>query len=381
MKILEFNNSSLIMLVTSTALIKNPVTAGATKDIIVDNNNDFSENDFVLAGEIGKGKSEIFKVNTAVTAGTTIQADNLVFPHNAGTPLYKIPYNQVKFYHSDTLTGTKTIIGSAVDIDADNENTTIIDETNISGYLFFTLYNSQTSDETAYSAGFNYRDISYGSRIKIREFVTSPHNWNKELDENTFNTLCDFAEAEIFSLQRWVFREKITSFDTVVNQKSYTKAEAGAEDLGQLLYATYDDKPVMPISLRVHRQLNWNSVQSSGIPRNLCEFADNIEFTPTPSEVKTVKLYYYRNSVGFTTEATESEVKLPQAIAFRVLQDLWANSDIRKSEYFERRYLQTISAMKIDDIKQVSKFPALSDVGFDNLNMMCNQIDYPNRIT
>lgn len=380
MKILEFSNLSLMMLVTSTALVKDPVVAGATKDITVDNNNDFAQNDFVLAGEIGKGTSEIFKVNATVTAGTTIQADNLVFPHNAGTPLYKIPYNQVKFYHADTLGGTKTLIGSAVDIDADNEFTTITDDTNTEGYLFFTLYNSQTSAESGYSAGFDYGTIAYGTRIKIREFVTSPHNWNKELDEATFNFLCDFAEAEIFSIKRWRFREKITSFSTVIDQKSYTLAEAEATDLGQLLYATYNSKPVMPINLKVHRRLNVNSVQT-GTPRYILEFDGNLEFTPTPSEVETVNLYYYRNSVGFTTEATESEVKLPQAIGFRVLQDLWATADIKKSQYFERRYLQTIEAMKLDDFKQASKFPALSDVGNDDLNAFFNQIDFPSRIT
>ncbi len=379
MKILKFDNNSIMMLVSSTAIIKSPVMAGSAKDITVDNNNDFAQDDFVLAGEIGKGTSEIFKVNAAVTAGTVIQADTLLFPHNAGTPLYQIPYNQVKFYHSASLTGDKTLLGTE-DIDADNDYTVHIDTTNISGYLFFTLYNSVTSVESGYSAGFDYSTISYGSRIKIREFVTSPHNWNKELDEDTFNSLCDFAEAEIFSIRRWRFREKIASFSTVIDQQSYTKTEAGATDLGQLLYATYDDDPVWPINLRTHRRLNWNSSEV-GSPRTICEFGGNLELTPVPSEVKTVKLYYYRNSTGFTDESTVSDVKLPQAIAFRVLQDLWATSDMKKSEYFERRYLQTISALKLDDIKQVSKFPALPDFGLDNANTIFDQAEYPNRIS
>lgn len=380
MKILKFDNNSIMMLVTSTAIVKSPVTAGSVKDITVDNNNDFSQNDFVLAGEIAKGTSEIFKVNAAVTAGTTIQADTLIFSHNVGTPLYQIPYNQVKFYHADSLAGSKTLLGTE-DIDADNEYTVLIDTAHTTGYLFFTLYNSVTSAGSGYSAGLDYATISYGSRIKIREFVVSPHNWNKELDEDTFNSLCDFAEAEIFSIKRWRFREEIASFSTVVDQQSYTKSEAGATDLGQILYATYNGRPLMPISLRKNRQLNWGDNVQSGTPRTILEFADSLKLTPTPSEVKTVKLYYYRNSTGFTDESTVSEVKLPQAIAFRVLQDLWATSDMKKSQYFERRYLQTISAMKLDDIKQVSKFSALSDVGLDNSDNIFDQTLYPNRIT
>lgn len=378
MKLLKFDNYTLMMLVAESAIVKSPASAGSAVNITVDNNTGFSADDFVLAEEIGKGESEIFLVNTAVTPGTVIQADSFLFPHNAGTPLYKIPYNQVKFYHADTLAGTKTLIGTAVDIQVDQQYTTKIDTTNSSGYLFFTLFNSETSAESDYSAAFNYGDAPYGSRIKIREFVTSPHNWNKPLDESTFNSLCDFAESELFAIKRWRFREKILSFNTVIDQKAYTKAEISAEDLGQLIYATYDGDPLMSISLRTHRRLNLDSTLT-GESRTILEFDDSLELTPTPSEVKAVKLYYYRNSAGFENETTESEVKLPQAIGFRVLQDLWATADMRKSQYFEKRYLQTIAAMKIDDVKQVSKFPALSDVGFDYRDTL-DQVDNPNRI-
>jgi len=380
MKLLKFNNNSIMMLVTANAIVKSPVASGSAKDITVDDNNDFAQNDFVLSGEIGKAQSELFKVNAAITAGTVIQADALTFPHNIGTPLYKIPYDKVKFYHAATLAGAKTLIGSAVDIDADNEYTVQVDSTNISGYLFFTLYNSVTDTESGYSAGYTYDDLPYGSRIKIREFVTSPHNWNRPLDDDTFNALCDFAESEIFTIKRWRFREKTATFNTVADQQSYTKLAAGAEDLGQLLYATYDGNPVWPVNLRTHKRFNWNNLQT-GTPRIVCEFEGSLMFTPIPSEVKAVVLYHYCNSVGFSNETTESSVKLPQAIAFRILQDLWATADMKKSQYFERRYLQVIAAMKLDDIKQVSKFPALSDVAMDDPDRILDQAENPNRIS
>jgi hypothetical protein len=379
MKVLEFNNLSVAMMVLEKAIIKDPVTAGSSKTITLDNNDGFSEDDFVLIGEIGDPTSEIAQINTAVAGSTNIQVDSLGFPHDAGVPVYKIPYNQVNFYHADTLTGDKTLLDT-LDIDADSKFTRYVDETNTAGYLFFTMYNSETTDESGYSAGFNYGTIPYGTRIKIREFVTSPHNWNQDLDEETFNALCDFAESEIFSVKRWRFREKVVSFTTVAEQQSYTKAEAGATDIGQLIYATYDDNPVWATNLRTHKRLNWNNNQV-GTPRTVVEFDDSLEFTPTPSEAKTVKLYYYRNSIGFTNESTESEVKLPQAIGFRVLQDLWATVDVQKSQYFEKRYLQTIAAMKLDDFKQSSKFPTLSNAGFDDANRIIDQTEYPNRIS
>lgn len=378
MKILSLKNSSILDLVTTEAILKVPVAAGSSVVMTLDDNTGLTNGDYVLIGEIGKGKTEIGVINAAVTRGVTIQITTLVFPHNAGTPVRKIPYNQVKFYRATTLTGEKTLLGSAVAIDVEKEFTSYEDSTNSTGYGFFTFYNSTTTAESGYSAGFDYAELSANSREKIREFVTSPHNWNKKLDEATFTALCDFAEAEIFSIKRWRFREKTVSFSSVASQQAYTLSEAGATDLGQLMYATYDGDPVYPVSLRVHKRLNWNSIQE-GTPRTVCEFDGSLYFTPIPPEVKTIILYYYKNSVGFANETSETEIKLPQAISFRILQDLWATSDMKKSQYFERRYLQTISAMKIDDLKQVSKFPALSDVGYDDKGI--DQVEFPNRIT
>lgn len=379
MKILKFSNQSIMLLVTASAIIKNPVASGSAKDITADDNNDFAQNDFVLTGEIGKAQSEIFKVNAAVTAGQVIQADSLTFAHNAGTPLYKIPYDKVRFYRAATLSGEKALL-TTLDIDADNEFTIYVDTSNTTGYLFFTLYNSQTSAESGYSAGFNYVEAPYGSRIKIREFVTSPHNWNKPLDDDTFNALCDFAESEIFAIKRWIFREKTWTFNTVANQQAYTLTEASATDLGQLLYATYDGNPVWPVNFRVHKRLNWNNTQT-GTPRVVCEFEGSLLFTPKPSEAKEVKLYGYKDSSGFSDETAETDIKLPQAIGFRILQDLWAIPDPKKSKYFENRFLQVLSAMKLDDIKQVSKLPRLSDLKYDDPDSVFDQVEHPNRIT
>ncbi len=378
MKILALKNASILDLAGEPAILKIPVSAGSTVAMTLDDNTGLANADYILVGEIGKGKTEIAVINAAVTRGVAIQVATLVFPHNAGTPVRKIPYNQVKFYRAATLTGSKSQLGSAVAIDVEKEFTTYEDSTNTDGYGFFQFYNSTTTAASGYSAGFNYVELSANSREKIREFVTSPHNWNKQLDEATFTALCDYAEAEIFAIKRWRFREKTVSFSSVASQQAYTLTEVGATDLGQLMYATYDGNPVYPVSFRVHKRLNWNSIQE-GTPRTVCEFDGSLYFTPIPSAIKTIVLYYYKNSAGFANETTETEIKLPQAIAFRILQDLWATADMKKSQYFEKRYLQTVAAMKLDDMKQVSKFPALSDVGYDDKGF--DQVEYPNRIT
>jgi hypothetical protein len=380
MKILSVKNESILDLVTTEAILKVPVAAGSTVSMTLDDNTGLSDNDYILVGEIGKGKTEIAQIGATVTRGATIVVDTLVFPHPVGTPIKKIPYNQVKFYYAATLTGAKSDLGSAVAIDVEKEFTSYEDSTNVTGFGFFTFYNSATSAESGYSAGYDYTEPSQKTREKIREFVMSPHNWNKPLDEATFTTLCDFAESEIFAIKRWRFREATATFNTVASTKSYSLATANASDLGQLIYATYDGDPVFPVSERVHRRLNWNSTQT-GKPRTVCEFAGSLEFTPTPSEAKAVILYYYKNSSGFSDETSATAVKLVQAIAFRILQDLWAMVDMNKAQYFEHRYLQTISAMKIDDLKQASRFPSLPDFGYDDPEASFDQVEHPNRIT
>jgi hypothetical protein len=290
MKILQFKNESLLELVTTEAILKAPSVAGASISLVIDDNTGMVNSDYVLLGEIGKGRTEIAKINTAVTRGATIVVDTLVFPHPAGTPVRRIPYNQVKFYIADTLAGDKTELGSAVAIDVEKEYTSYEDSVNSVGFGFFALYNSTTTVASGYSAGMNYADAPATSREKIREFVTSPHNWNKNLDDATFASLCDFAESEIFAIKRWRFREAKSVFQTEASKQSYTLAEANASDLGQLVFATYDGYPIRAVTLREHRILNTRSIQS-GSPLAVCEFDGSLHFTPIPSDIKNVELF------------------------------------------------------------------------------------------
>jgi len=374
MKLLQFNNKSIVSIITETAIIKSSVTAGSTKTLIVNDNNGFSGNDFILIGEIGSAKSEIAQIGATVTLGSELTVNSLVYPHSTGTPIYKIPYDKINFYYAETVSGDKTLL-STVNIDTDDEYTTYQDSVNSFGYLFFTMVNSFSSEESGYSDAFNYDDVSSGNRTKIRDFVTNVNNWGKPLDDVIFNNLCDIAEAEIFSIKRWRFREKNTTFNTVIGQQAYTLSSIGASDLGQLIYATYDGNPIIPADIKTHKNINWN-VLTSGIPNRVWEWDKSLYFTPIPSEIKEVSLYYYRNSSGFSDETTPTDVQLPMAIAFRVLQDLWATVDMNKSQYFERRYLQSIQVMKANDIKQVSKFGTLSDNRIDKYSIN-SQIDNP----
>jgi hypothetical protein len=372
MKILKFDNLSAIVDAPEVAQIRYPVAAGATVTIKLDNNNGLAQNDYLLIGEIGGTQSEIAQISAAVVAGTDIVVSSLKFPHNAGVKVYLLKYNQVKFYHTDTLTGSKTIITTAA-IDVDNLFTEYRDGTNSTGYLFFTLYNSTTADESGYSGAYPYSLLKNSSRANIRAIFKGLYQ--RTYDESLFELLCDAVEAEIYAIRRWRFREKRVVFNSAASQQSYTLAEAGAEDLGQLIYATYDGDPLEVIRMKTHKRLNWSTIVTT-IPRAIWEWEGSLYMTPTPDGIKVIELYYYKNSSGFTDDTTETGVQLPLAIAARLAQHFWTGEDDKKASSYEKLFLQTISAMKMNDIKQVSVFPSLTDNRLANTSVL-NQIDYP----
>ena len=366
MKLLKFDNLSAVVDAPEVAQIRYPVASGSAVTIKLDNNNGLAQNDYILIGEIGGTQSEIAQISAAVVAGTDIVVSSLKFPHNAGVKVYLIKYNQVKFYHTETLTGEKTII-TTLAIDVDNEFTEYRDGTNSTGYLFFALYNSTTADESGYSGAYPYSLLKNSSRANIRALFKG--FYKRGYDESFFELLCDAVEAEIYSIRRWRFREKRVVFNTTASQQSYTLAQAGAEDLGQLIYATYDGDPLTVIRMKVHKRLNWSNIVTTN-PRAIWEWEGSLYMTPIPDGIKVVELYYYKNSSGFTDDTTETGVQLPLVIAARLAQHFWTGEDDKKAASYEKLFLQTISAMKLNDIKQVSVFPSLTDSRLVNTSIL-----------
>lgn len=374
-KRLQFDNSSILSDCLEVGTLRVPTSASSSVSVTLDNNDGLANGDYVLFEEVGTSRAEIAKINASVTAGTVIQVDTLKFPHNVGVKVYRLAYNQVKFYRADTLTGSKTLLGSAVNIDVDDEFTEYIDSVNSTGYAFFALYNSTTTAESDPSSGFPYSLLPLSAKSKIREFVRK--FYKKVLDDDTFSFLCDSAEDEIYAIRLWRFREKSASFSTVIGTQKYTFSSLSITDFGTLIYASFDSLyPLQSITIKEHKALNEGSMNGSSIPQFIFLFGDALYLTPTPSSVGTVELLYYANSAGFTEETTESPVDMPQAIAFRILQDLWAMDDIKKSEYWEQRYLQIISVMKSKEREQVSRFAPLTDSRLTKRRIN-NSIEYP----
>ena len=144
MKIIAYNPPT-------TELEKTFITSdslAATESILVKNNDRFADTNRILIGKMGHNRSEIGVIDEAIVAGQTIAVTALVFPHNADDPVYKLDFDQVRFYRSTTgISGTYSLVSTqAMDVDNANKITVYDDPTGLGSYYYKVAYYNSVSD-------------------------------------------------------------------------------------------------------------------------------------------------------------------------------------------------------------------------------------------
>ncbi len=128
--------------------------AVGTTSIVVKNNDRFSANDRIMIGEMGQEKTEVVTVSSVNADGVTMVIGATVFEHSADAPVYKLRFDQIKFYRSTTtVDGVYSVISTQA-LDVDNANlTTIYDDTTGTASYFYkmTMYHSISALESAFS--------------------------------------------------------------------------------------------------------------------------------------------------------------------------------------------------------------------------------------
>lgn len=126
------------------------IAAGVTT-LPVKNNDRFTTNDRIMIGEMGQEKTEIVTWSANPT-NSSITVSATVYPHPADTPVYKLQWDQAKFYRSTTgVSGTYTVISTQT-LDVDNANLTTIynDTSGLAGYYYkMTVYHSLLALESS----------------------------------------------------------------------------------------------------------------------------------------------------------------------------------------------------------------------------------------
>lgn len=182
-----------------------PYSAGATS-IATKNSDRFAVNDRIMIGEMGQEKTEVVTVSAVNADEMTLTVGATVFAHEANTPVYKLRFDQARFYRSTTTsTGTYTLLAT-VDLDVDNANlSTIYDDTSgeATYYYKMTVYHSISTLESAYSdpiGGSGWRRDQVGNIIdEILQEVSDPQEQHVTRTEliGYFNDVSDELQTSV----------------------------------------------------------------------------------------------------------------------------------------------------------------------------------------
>lgn len=159
--------------------LANSYSAGITS-IETKNTDNFVVNDRIMIGEMGQEKTEIVTVSAVNSNDTTLTIGATNFDHSADDPVYKLRFDQVKFYRS-TDGGVNYSVLATVALDVDNEDLTTKynDTTGLTTYYYkTTVYHSLSAVESDYSdviGGSGWRRDQVGNIIdEILQEVSDP---------------------------------------------------------------------------------------------------------------------------------------------------------------------------------------------------------------
>lgn len=177
------------------------VSATATALSVLDNNA-FSQNDLLLIGRFGVDRTEIKKVNAAVTLGTALTTTAVTFDHPVDTEIRKMLWDQIEISGAATATGSKTVIAT-VDIQPDRVVTTYVNTGTTYAFYFARFKNSVTSTFSAYS----------GASQAAGYATTTLHSVKKSaldmVNEKINDLITDtFLNQEIFNCEQEVWSSR-----------------------------------------------------------------------------------------------------------------------------------------------------------------------------
>jgi len=138
----DFSGQEISLLTVAT-------TVGVTS-IKLENTEGLADDDYLLINP-GTEISEVIKIGAAVSSNTDLTVSALKFAHRKDSKVYRLAYNQMKFYESDAEGGTyAAIVGATVDMDFAKNQTNYEYPTATEGYYYKrTFYNETTLVESA----------------------------------------------------------------------------------------------------------------------------------------------------------------------------------------------------------------------------------------
>jgi hypothetical protein len=258
-------------------------TAGDTA-ITVANNGGFVDNDYILIGKLGEEKSEIKKITTVGSTKTSIGTiAALSFSHDQDTPVSKIGYDQVRFYHGTTTTsGDSSALAAAQDIEPSEIFNYYEDTAHTTGYGFVRFHNSTTTDDSVYSDAIPYTGYTAkmlrSMRKKVRRLINEVDEQNSPITNEEIDDELNMANKEVNHDRLWSFSEKTKSFSSVANQYEYSLAS----NVFKVYDAMFKTQPLAITDLHRWEILRWDTFTTSD-PTHICMWGNKARVYPYPS--------------------------------------------------------------------------------------------------
>ncbi len=205
--ILRTPNTELLVRGKPLTYLSSASDAGATT-LTVESIASFSISDYIQLGEIGAERTEIVQIHasTAPTGSTvTLVAASALYPHDEGTPVYKVDFNQVEFSIATTDGGSKSVLATSA-LTPDLMETIYDDVTNTTGFGYWRFKNSATTTYSSYSSSIPYAgyDIDACNEIFERALSAAGSEINPRLTyTKLFSFLNDFITLANSFNKRW----------------------------------------------------------------------------------------------------------------------------------------------------------------------------------
>lgn len=197
--------------------------------------NAWSNNDYMIVGELGSENAEVMQVAAAISSSTSMtidregQSGGLRYAHSIGEPVYHIDFNRAEFSRNTTDSINGVSVLTTIRIQPDDLFTRYEDTSNTTGYGFVRFENETTGTFSSYSDGVNYTASGEGSsydprtlwqlRKRVRDLIDEPDE--TKVSDDTITQALNDKQRDIAHRTFWSFYETERSFSSVADQFAY----------------------------------------------------------------------------------------------------------------------------------------------------------------
>lgn len=230
------------------SFLSNSYSAGISL-ITVKNSDRFAANDRIMIGEMGQEMTEVVTVSGQVGNGTDLNIGTTVFPHSSDDPVYRLRFDQVKFYRSTTTSnGTFTVISTQnLDVDNATQETYYDDTGGTSAYFYkFTFYHSLALVESAFSdviGGGGWRREQVGNIIdEILQEVADPQEAHITRGEilGYFNDVNDDLQVDVGKPYDFLHARRVVAQTANANTINWPTDSNGKQIMWAFDYMDYN---------------------------------------------------------------------------------------------------------------------------------------------